>query len=103
MVPGRYRDAENWSTAGYPESTRDQLSKPVNCHGGEVITAVRNPFATLARLIAAYRDEDGQGLAEYALIIALVALLAIVALMFMGSQVSDKLTIIGNTIASVAP
>jgi pilus assembly protein Flp/PilA len=68
-----------------------------------VITAVGTPLAILARLIAAHRDDDGQGLVEYALIIALVALLAIVSLIFMGSQVSDKLSIIGNTIASVAP
>jgi Flp pilus assembly pilin Flp len=69
----------------------------------EVITAVRTLFANLASLVADHRDEEGQGLAEYALIIALVALLAIVSLIFMGSQVSDKLSIIGNTIASVAP
>ena len=36
------------------------------------------------------RDEDGQGLAEYALILALIAIVAIVALIFLGSQISDK-------------
>ena len=41
-------------------------------------------------------DEDGQGLAEYALILALIAIVAIVALLFLGSQISDKLSIIGN-------
>ena len=46
------------------------------------------------------RDEDGQGLAEYALILALIAIVAIVALIFMGSQVSDKLHIIGTTLQS---
>jgi pilus assembly protein Flp/PilA len=40
--------------------------------------------------------EDGQGLAEYALILALIAIVAIVALIFLGSQVSDKLSTIGN-------
>jgi pilus assembly protein Flp/PilA len=64
---------------------------------------VRTLLATLTRLVANDRDEEGQGLVEYALIIALVALIAIVSLIFMGSQVSDKLSIIGNTIASVAP
>jgi pilus assembly protein Flp/PilA len=43
-------------------------------------------------------DEAGQGLAEYALILALVAILAIIALLFLGSQVSDKLSVIGNAI-----
>ncbi len=60
-------------------------------------------FATFADRIAAYRDEDGQGLAEYALILGLIAMVAIVAVMFMGNQVSDKLTVIGQTIASAAP
>ena len=35
------------------------------------------------------RDEEGQGLAEYALILALIAIVAIVALIFLGGQVSD--------------
>ena len=34
------------------------------------------------------RDEEGQGLAEYALILALIAIVAIIALIFLGSQVS---------------
>ena len=48
-------------------------------------------------------DETGQGLAEYALILGLIAVVAIVALIFLGSQVSDKLSVIGTTINSVAP
>jgi pilus assembly protein Flp/PilA len=44
---------------------------------------------------------QGQGLAEYALILALIAIVAIVALIFMGSQVSDKLSVIGSTLDSV--
>ena len=46
-------------------------------------------------------DESGQGLAEYALILALIAIVAIAALLFMGSQVSDKLSIIGSQLESV--
>ena len=48
-------------------------------------------------------DEGGQGLAEYALILALIAVVAIVALIFLGSQVNDKLSVIGTTINSVTP
>jgi len=44
------------------------------------------------------RDEDGQGLAEYALILALIAIIAIVALIFLGGQISDKLSTIGNSV-----
>ena len=48
-------------------------------------------------------DESGQGLAEYALILALIAVVAIVALIFLGSQVNNKLSVIGTTINSVTP
>ena len=34
------------------------------------------------------RDEEGQGLAEYALILALIAIIAIAALVFLGGQIS---------------
>ena len=47
-------------------------------------------------------SDDGQGLAEYALILALIAIVAIVALIFMGSQVSDKLSVIGSQLESVS-
>ena len=44
------------------------------------------------------RNERGQGLAEYALILALIAIAAIVSLLFLGGQISDKLSVIGNAI-----
>jgi len=44
------------------------------------------------------RDEEGQGLAEYALILALIAILAIVALIFLGGQVSKILSTVGKSI-----
>jgi Flp pilus assembly pilin Flp len=56
----------------------------------------------IRKLQAFQRDIDGQGLAEYALILALIAVLAIVSLLFLGGQVSDKLSVIGSTINSVA-
>lgn len=43
-------------------------------------------------------SEAGQGLAEYALILALIAVVAIVSLIFLGSQISDKLSVVGNAI-----
>jgi pilus assembly protein Flp/PilA len=45
-----------------------------------------------------HRDEEGQGLAEYALILALIAILAIVALLFLGGQVSQVLSTVGNSL-----
>ena len=44
------------------------------------------------------RDEDGQGLAEYALILALIAIVAIVALIFLGSQISRILSVVGASV-----
>ena len=43
-------------------------------------------------------DEEGQGLAEYALILALIAVISIVALIYLGTQISDKLSVIGNAL-----
>jgi pilus assembly protein Flp/PilA len=44
------------------------------------------------------RDEEGQGLAEYALILALIAIVAIIALIFLGGQVSSILSQVGASI-----
>ena len=44
------------------------------------------------------RDEEGQGLAEYALILALIAIVAIIALIFLGTQVSSVLSTVGSSI-----
>lgn len=44
------------------------------------------------------RDEDGQGLAEYALILALIAIVAIIALIFLGSQTSKILSTVGASV-----
>ena len=53
----------------------------------------------IGRVIAIIHGEQaGQGLAEYALIISLIAIVAIVSLNFLGSQISDKLSVIGSSI-----
>jgi len=43
-------------------------------------------------------DASGQGLAEYALILALIAIVAIVALIFLGGQISTILSRVGGSI-----
>ncbi len=45
-----------------------------------------------------HRDEEGQGLAEYALILALIAIVAIVALIFLGGKVSGILSTVGSSV-----
>jgi pilus assembly protein Flp/PilA len=50
-------------------------------------------------LIASFRkDDEGQGLAEYALILALIAIVAIIALIFLGGQVKTILSNVGNSV-----
>jgi pilus assembly protein Flp/PilA len=44
------------------------------------------------------RDERGQGLAEYALILALIAVLAIAAVTFLGGQINSILSNVGQKI-----
>ncbi len=44
------------------------------------------------------RDEEGQGLAEYALILALIAIVAIIALLFLGGAISQVLSTVGSSI-----
>jgi Flp pilus assembly pilin Flp len=44
------------------------------------------------------RDDAGQGLAEYALILALIAIVAIVALIFLGEQISSIVNDVGESI-----
>ena len=43
-------------------------------------------------------DERGQGLAEYALILALIAIVAIVALLFLGDAIAAILSDVGESI-----
>jgi len=53
----------------------------------------------ITALIASFRrDEEGQGLAEYALILALIAIVAILALIFLGSQISSILSTVGESV-----
>lgn len=42
--------------------------------------------------------EAGQGLAEYALILALIAIVAIVALLFLGGAISSILSSVGTSL-----
>jgi pilus assembly protein Flp/PilA len=57
-------------------------------------------YVGLQTWVASMRDrEEGQALVEYALILALIAVVSIVALTDLGTAVSDQLTAIGTAIA----
>ncbi|MFM2105319.1 MAG: Flp/Fap pilin component [Chloroflexota bacterium] len=56
-------------------------------------------MAIINALISFFKGNDeGQGLAEYALILALIAIVAIVALIFLGGQVSSILSTVGDSV-----
>ncbi len=56
-------------------------------------------MAQFLALIDSFRnDDEGQGLAEYALILALIAIIAIIALIFLGNQVSTILSRVGSSV-----
>ena len=44
------------------------------------------------------RREEGQGLAEYALILSLIAILAIAALLFLSGRLDSMLSLIGSKV-----
>jgi Flp pilus assembly pilin Flp len=48
------------------------------------------------RVYTVLRGEEGQGLAEYALILTFIAVVAILALTFLGTQISELLSKVGG-------
>ncbi|MEI7743129.1 MAG: Flp family type IVb pilin [Chloroflexota bacterium] len=55
-------------------------------------------LASLAGAVVARDDQGGQGLAEYALILSLIAIVSIISLVFLGGAVSGMLSMIGHSI-----
>jgi pilus assembly protein Flp/PilA len=56
-------------------------------------------FVNMKLFIARLTDEEeGQGLTEYALILALIAIVAIAALTLLGGKVTSALSTVGNSI-----
>ena len=59
---------------------------------------MRSMVAAIVELKRHHQQTEGQGLAEYALILALIAIVAIVALIFLGGQVSTILSQVGSSV-----
>jgi pilus assembly protein Flp/PilA len=49
-------------------------------------------------LARVFDDEEGQGLTEYALILALIAIVAIAALTLLGGSITSALSTVANSI-----
>ena len=60
--------------------------------------AMRFALAIRSLSLPSIEREEGQTLAEYALILALIAIVAIIALIFLGTQVSGILSTVGASV-----
>ena len=52
----------------------------------------------LLRFVAKFQDEDGQALAEYGLILGLIAIAAIIALGLLGTALAGQLDAVTNAL-----
>jgi Flp pilus assembly pilin Flp len=67
----------------------------------KIVMALVNPFVNAWDKkgdVVRRRDEMGASLVEYALLLALIAVVAIVALHFLGGSVSNTLGSVGNSL-----
>lgn len=55
----------------------------------------------MKKLINFIKDEDGQGMVEYGLIIGLIAVVVVVAIVALGPKIRDLFLNIGNKIPEV--
>lgn len=62
------------------------------------MSKMKNWMLTKVAAAQARKDEEGQGLAEYGLILALIAVACIVALRFLGTSVSGILNGLANSL-----
>jgi len=59
----------------------------------------------MLRLWTAYqarflKNEEGASMVEYALLVALIAVVVIAAALFLGTEINDKFSEVGNTLSS---
>jgi pilus assembly protein Flp/PilA len=57
----------------------------------------------MLKLKTILQNQQGQGLAEYGLIIALIAVVSIAALIFLGPKIAEKFFDIGKEIENAKP
>lgn len=93
MIAALAGAAEGTAPAKSADSTH---AKPSRRFGAS--TLERTTMRIIDLLMSRAVDHEGQGLAEYALILALVAIIAIVALIFLGNQVSSILTTVSHSV-----
>ena len=78
---------------------------PANHGGTSVMTdLLLRPVVSMQAAISALRSrEEGQTITEYALIIASIAILLIVAMLFLAGKVDDLFSSTGTSVANPGP
>lgn len=56
----------------------------------------------MKKLLGFLKDEDGQGMVEYGLIIGLIAVVVIAALVVLGPKIADLFTGVGDKLDTVS-
>ena len=54
--------------------------------------------STILKMFALYKDQEGQALAEYGLILGLIAVVALAALALLGTDITNKLGLINTAL-----
>ena len=85
------------------------MGRPTSCGiGGSVDTEIGGSLLEgedMLRLWTAYqarfmKDEEGASMVEYALLVALIAVVVIAAALFLGNEISGKFSEVGETVDS---
>ena len=57
----------------------------------------------MKNLIAWFKDEEGQGMVEYGLLVALIALVVVAALVILGPKIANMFNDAGDKLTTAAP
>jgi pilus assembly protein Flp/PilA len=85
---------ERLTIGGLRHPTQPSLNFPQ----AEGRTTAKHAREEDTQMLAFFKEEDGQGLVEYALIIAVIAIAVIVAMIFLRGQLQNIFSNIGNNL-----
>ncbi len=54
--------------------------------------------ALMEKLMSLYRDEEGASMVEYILLVALIAVVCIIVITYLGRAASSKFSIVGSSV-----
>ncbi len=63
---------------------------------------MKGVFKMLKKMKALFREEEGQGMTEYALVVAVIAVAVIAVLAIFRTQITNLITKIGDTLSNAA-